>query len=86
MIEGILALFVAGGLVFAIFGAWHVMEATPIFGGDDQGSLSSNRTQDLATLEREQKRGWQLLLIGFALQLLGALGTAIVALCRWARP
>ena len=82
MIELVFAILVAIGLVFSIIGSWKALRATPIIGVDEDGYGAAEGLGPIKELAARQRQAWLLLLIGFALQLIGALGFAVLAFCR----
>lgn len=80
MLNALLGVVVASGLITSIRGTWIAMKATPIFGADPDGYMATDNTAPLAALRRQQRSAWMHLLVGFALQLAGTMGFIVMAL------
>lgn len=85
MSGGIFDFAIAVGLLVSIIGSWKVIRGTPVIGGDTEGYQSIEPSGDIRELTANIRRAWRVLLVGFVLQLLGAVGLAALAFANpWA--
>lgn len=67
------------GLVLALYGTWSMFQANPVAGEDPEGYLAIERGEAIAKLLSQQRAAWTFILVGFAFQLVGALGAMAVS-------